>query len=106
MRVTFKGYAFFLPTDCRGATVKIEGRVSVELHSAEEVQHLEEEGATFTNKRADGSALMTQFIAAAVEIDEPEEVAVDAQASISRGRVPVVEVTAWESASVCTRMLR
>ena len=68
MRVTFKGYAFFLPTDSRGATVKIEGRVSVELHSAEEVQHLEEEGATFTNKRADGSALMTQFIASAVEM--------------------------------------
>jgi hypothetical protein len=68
MRVTFKGYAFFLPKDSRGATVKIEGKVSIQLLSAEQVTHLEEEGATFTNKKPDGSAIMTEFVAAGVEM--------------------------------------
>jgi hypothetical protein len=68
MRVTFKGYAFFLPKDSRGATVKIEGRVSVQLLSAEQIAHLEEEGATFTNKKPDGSAIMTEFVASGVEM--------------------------------------
>ncbi|HVH47445.1 MAG TPA: DUF4920 domain-containing protein [Labilithrix sp.] len=68
MRVTFKGYAFFLPKDSRGANVKIEGRVSVQLLNAEQVAHLESEGATFTNKKPDGSALATEFIAAGVEM--------------------------------------
>jgi hypothetical protein len=68
MRVTFKGYAFFLPKDSRGATVKLEGRVAIQLLSAEQIAHLEEEGATFTNKKADGSALLTEFVASAVEM--------------------------------------
>ncbi|MBX3219675.1 MAG: DUF4920 domain-containing protein [Labilithrix sp.] len=70
MRVTFKGYAFFLPADSRGAKVKIEGKVSVQLLTAEQVQHLEAEGATFTNKKPDGSALMTEFVASAVEMTD------------------------------------
>lgn len=68
MRVTFKGYAFFLPKDSRGADVKIEGRVSVLLLSPEEVAHLEEEGGTLANKKEDGSAISTEFIAAGVEM--------------------------------------
>lgn len=68
MRVTFKGYAFFLPKDSRGANVRIEGKVSVMLLKPEEVAHLEEEGATIPNKKEDGSALATEFIAAGVEM--------------------------------------
>lgn len=68
MRVTFQGYAFFLPKDSRGANVKIEGRVSVQLLSPEEVTYHESEGATFTNKREDGSAISTMFVASGVEM--------------------------------------
>lgn len=68
MRVTFKGYLFFLPKDSKGANVKIEGQVSVELLSPEHVEHLESEGASFQDKRPDGSALAIEFIASGVEM--------------------------------------
>lgn len=68
MRVTFKGYAFFLPKDSRGAKVKIEGEVSVMYLKPEEVQHLEDEGATVPNKKEDGSAIVTEFVAAGVQM--------------------------------------
>ncbi|MBX3216155.1 MAG: DUF4920 domain-containing protein [Labilithrix sp.] len=70
MRVTFKGYAFFLPTDSRGAKVKIEGRVSVQLLTPEQVAHYEAEGATFDSKKPDGSALIAEFVAAGVEMTD------------------------------------
>jgi hypothetical protein len=68
MRVTFKGYAFFLPKDSRGSNVKIEGSVSIQLLSPDQVEHLESEGATFTNKKPDGSAIGTEFVAVGVEM--------------------------------------
>src|SRR5688572_27918367 len=68
MRVTFFGYAYFLPKDSRGAKVTIQGDVEVRLIPADEVKHLEAEGATFPKKNADGSAIATQFIATGVEM--------------------------------------
>lgn len=68
MRVTFLGYAFFLPKDSRGASVKIEGKVSIQLLSPEQVAELEEEGGTVGTVREDGSAIATQFIASGVEM--------------------------------------
>jgi hypothetical protein len=67
-RVTFKDYAFFVPTDSAGATAKIQGRLDTRDVEAAAVQHLEAEGARFRNKKPDGSATEVRLIASAVEL--------------------------------------
>jgi hypothetical protein len=67
-RVTFKDYAFFVPTDSAGAQVKIQGRLDTREVEAAAVDHLEAEGARFRNKKADGSATEVRLIASAVEL--------------------------------------
>jgi uncharacterized protein DUF4920 len=67
-RVTFKDYAFFVPTDSAGAHVKIQGRLDTREVEAAAVDHLEAEGARFRNKKADGSATEVRLIASAVEL--------------------------------------
>ena len=67
-RITFKDYAFFVPTDAAGAHAKVQGRLSTREVEAAAVQHLEEEGARFSNKKADGSATEVQMVATAVEL--------------------------------------
>jgi hypothetical protein len=67
-RVTFKDYAFFVPTDSAGAFAKIQGHLDTREVEAAAVQHLESEGARFRNKRPDGSATEVRLIASAVEL--------------------------------------
>jgi hypothetical protein len=67
-RVTFKDYGFFVPTDSAGARARIQGRLDTHVISAARVAHLEEEGARFENKQADGSATEVQLIATAVQL--------------------------------------
>lgn len=67
-RVTFKDYGFFVPTDSSGAQAKLEGRVEVKRIPAARVRHLEAEGATVSNKKADGSAFETRLVATAVDL--------------------------------------
>lgn len=68
VRVTFKGYAFFMPKDSRGANVTLEGSVKVVTLTPEEVTHYEAEGATFDKKNADGSVTSVNVIANGVEM--------------------------------------
>jgi Domain of unknown function (DUF4920) len=67
-RVTFKDYAFFVPTDSAGAYAKIQGRLDTRQVEAAAVSHLESEGARFRNKQPDGSATEIRLIASAVEL--------------------------------------
>jgi Domain of unknown function (DUF4920) len=67
-RVTFKDYAFFVPTDSAGAFAKIQGRLDTREVEAAAVSHLESEGARFRNKKPDGSATEVRLIASAVEL--------------------------------------
>jgi hypothetical protein len=67
-RVTFKDYAFFVPTDSAGAFAKIQGRLDTREVEPAAVQHLESEGARFRSKRPDGSATEVRLIASAVEL--------------------------------------
>jgi hypothetical protein len=67
-RITFKDYAFFVPTDSAGALAKIQGRLDTREVEAAAVEHLEAEGARFRNKRSDGSATEVRLIASAVEL--------------------------------------
>lgn len=67
MRVTFKDYGFFVPTDSKGMTARVEGTVSIETLSKEMADHLEGEGAKL-NRNADGSAKEIAFVATGVEL--------------------------------------
>jgi hypothetical protein len=67
-RVTFKDYAFFVPTDSAGAYAKIQGRLDTREVEAAAIDHLESEGARFPHKKPDGSATEVRLIASAVEL--------------------------------------
>jgi len=70
-RVTFKDYGFFVPTDSPGADARVQGVVAVETVAAAYVQHLEEEGARFSGKSADGTAREVRLVATGVELRKP-----------------------------------
>lgn len=68
-RVKFKDYSFFVPKDAEGANATLEGELVVQRVSPSRVAHLEAEGAVFTNKNPDGSAIESQFIATSVRLE-------------------------------------
>jgi len=67
VRVTFKDYGFFVPTNSQGMRVKAEGEVKVNILSAEDVEHYLGEGASI-DPRPDGTALEITFVATGVEL--------------------------------------
>ncbi|MEZ4231021.1 MAG: DUF4920 domain-containing protein [Polyangiaceae bacterium] len=67
-RVTFKDYGFFVPTDSAGAEARLEGVVKLKKVTADHVQHMEQEGATFADKHPDGSASEVALVATGVEL--------------------------------------
>ncbi len=67
VRVTFKDYGFFVPTNSKGMRVRAEGKVTVTTLSAEDVAHLNGEGAHI-KPSADGTALEVGFVADGVEL--------------------------------------
>jgi hypothetical protein len=67
-RVTFKDYGFLVPTDAAGSHARLLGKVQVTVIARPAVQHYESEGATFANKRPDGSALEVRIVASGVEL--------------------------------------
>ena len=67
-RVTFKDYGFFVPKDSAGAEARIQGRITTQRIEPGRVTHLEQEGAKFKNREADGSATEVQFVASAVQL--------------------------------------
>jgi hypothetical protein len=70
-RVTFKDYAFFVPTDSAGRMAKVQGTIDLVKLKARHVEHLAEEGATFQQKAADGTAEEVHFVATGVELRRP-----------------------------------
>lgn len=67
VRVTFKDYGFFVPTDSKGLTARAEGVTVVKTLSKKDADHLEREGAKLT-RNADGSANEVSFVASGVEL--------------------------------------
>lgn len=65
VHVTFAGYSFFVPKDVAGRKVVLEGKVVVKEREAEDVAHLEKEGAT---RKAAGAAVSIE--ATGVQIRE------------------------------------
>lgn len=67
VRVTFKDYGFFIPTDSKGRKVKAFGVFTTKQHSAKDVDHLVAEGASLV-RNADGTATEVTFVASGVEL--------------------------------------
>jgi hypothetical protein len=67
VRVTFKDYGFFVPTDSKGMQARALGVAKVKKLSKEEADHLEGEGAKL-QRNADGTAREVAFVASGVEL--------------------------------------
>ncbi len=67
-RVTFKDYGFFVPTDSAGSRARVEASVETKTIKPSMVAHLEEEGAKFADKAANGAATEVRLVATGVEM--------------------------------------
>ncbi|MEP7213103.1 MAG: DUF4920 domain-containing protein [Acidobacteriota bacterium] len=69
VRVTMKDHAFFIPLQSAGATARAEGVFAVKVLSKEHVDHLiNEDGAKFDNRNADGTVNEISFEATGIEL--------------------------------------
>jgi len=67
VRVTFKDYGFFVPTDSQGRVARLEGVFETNVFSKADADHLIAEGVELT-RNPDGTATELSFVAAAVEL--------------------------------------
>ena len=67
VRVTFKDYGFFVPTDSQGRAATLEGVFETNVFSKADADHLIAEGVELT-RNADGTATELSFVAAGVEL--------------------------------------
>ena len=69
VRVKMKDHAFFIPLQSAGSYARAEGTVTVKTLSKAEVDHLvNEDGAKFDNRNADGSVTEVSFEATGIEL--------------------------------------
>jgi hypothetical protein len=69
VRVKMKDHAFFIPLQSAGSFARAEGVLSVKTLKKEEVDHLiNEDGAKFDNRNADGSVTEVSFEATGIEL--------------------------------------
>ena len=67
IRVTFKNYGFFVPTDSTGYGARLEGTFETNVFSKDDADHLIAEGVNLT-RNPDGTATEVSFVAAGVEL--------------------------------------
>ncbi len=67
IRVTFKDYAFFVPTDSMGWRARLEGRLETNLFSKADADHLIAEGVALI-RNDDGTATEVSFVAQGLEL--------------------------------------
>lgn len=70
IRVTFKDYGFFVPTDVAGRAARMEGTFETNVFSREDADHLIEEGVSLV-RNPDGTATELSFVASGVELRTP-----------------------------------
>jgi len=69
VRVKMKAHAFFIPLDAAGAQARVEGTFQVKTLSKAMVDHMvEEDGAKFDSRNADGSVSEIAFEATGIEL--------------------------------------
>jgi Domain of unknown function (DUF4920) len=67
MRITFKDYGFFVPTDSQGKKVKAEGQLELKVMPKDQVEHLVSEGSKL-KVNPDGTANTISLVASGVEV--------------------------------------
>ena len=70
MRITFKDYSFFVPTDCSGKQVLVEGVVSVEEIPEDVAKHYAEESEHEDPDAISGPQRVITMVATGVRIAE------------------------------------
>ena len=70
IRVTFKDYGFFVPTDVAGRAARLEGTFETNVFSRADADHLIAEGVALV-RNPDGTATELSFVASGVEL-QPE----------------------------------
>ncbi|MEP6944513.1 MAG: DUF4920 domain-containing protein [Acidobacteriota bacterium] len=69
VRVNMKDHSFFIPLQSAGAQARAEGTFSVKTLSKAQVDHMiEEDGAKFANRNADGTVTEVAFEATGIEL--------------------------------------
>lgn len=69
VRVNMKDHSFFVPLDSAGAKATVEGTIAVKNLTKAQVDHMiEEDGAKFDNRNADGTVTEVSFVATGVEL--------------------------------------
>ena len=68
IRVTFRDYGFFVPTDSKGMKARAEGVVEVKTLTKAQADHLEHEDGAKLTRNADGTAREVAFVANGVEL--------------------------------------
>ena len=64
-----KDHSFFIPLESAGSSARIEGTVAVKTLSKAQVDHMiEEDGAKFDNRNADGTVVEVSFEATGIEL--------------------------------------
>jgi hypothetical protein len=62
VRVKMKDHKFFIPLQSAGATARVEGVFKIKTRTKEMVDHMiEEDGAKFENRNADGTVTEVSF---------------------------------------------
>lgn len=73
VRVTFGDHAFFIPLNAAGMKVKAQGTFKTKTLTKEHVDHLiNDDGAKFENRNADGTVTEVSFDAVGVELTRSE----------------------------------
>ena len=69
IRVKMKDHSFFIPLRSAGASARVEGTVQVKTLTKAMVDHMiEEDGAKFGNRNADGTVTEVSFEATGIEL--------------------------------------
>jgi len=69
VRVKMKDHSFFIPLQSAGAKARVQGTVEVKTLSKEQVDHMiEEDGAKFPDRKADGTVTEISFEATGIEL--------------------------------------
>ena len=69
VRVKMKGHAFFIPLESAGAKARVEGTFQVKTLTKAMVDHMiEEDGAKFDTRNADGTVTEVSFEATGIEL--------------------------------------
>ena|ERR1043166_371667 len=70
IRVTFKDYGFFVPTDSKGMKARAEGVVAVKTLAKKQADHLERQDGATLKRNPDGTATEVAFVASGVELSK------------------------------------